>query len=311
VRTSRPELLLILAVLGPATAGAQAGPTPLRQAQACYVRDDLGCVIDVLGPASSTLADDAREGLRLLGFAYARLDRHAEAQRTFATWLQRFPDARLERATTPPQVWQDYASAQLEGVRGKLDTRPQLVEPVVLPPPVTASDLPAFSPPPTSSRDKARDFQFGLAAGASMELGGGARPTPMMAAQLSFELLPGRWWAGLAIGGRGHRLRDDDAGAPLRIRVPVLLRVGRQLAGDPSRGLWLVAGGGVHYGSEPSPVLSAGLRYTPSGRGVAGLCAELRDDLDLSAGSHSVVALVGACLRPPAPPASAAQGEPP
>ena len=43
------------------------------------------------------------------------------------------------------------------------------------------------------------------------------------------------------------------------------------------------------------------------GDGVLGLCLELRDDVDLSTPSHAGLALVGACLRPPAAPA---KGEP-
>ena len=62
MRTSRPELLLLscLILLGSLTAEAQTLTSPLRQAQACYARDDLGCVIDAIGPNGAALTDDAR-----------------------------------------------------------------------------------------------------------------------------------------------------------------------------------------------------------------------------------------------------------
>jgi hypothetical protein len=88
----------------------------------------------------------------------------------------------------------------------------------------------------------------------------------------------------------------------------VLLRGGRRLVGGAEHGLWLMVGAGVHYGSAPSPLVSVGVRYTRWGHGVAGLCLELRDDVDLSTPSHTGLALLGACLRPQA---SSAKGDPP
>ena len=95
----------------------------MRQAQACYARDDLGCVVELLAPSTATASEDDREGLRLLAFAYARLDRHTEARRTFGLWRQRVPGVRLEQASTPPAVWSDYAAVELSAVLPQLAGR--------------------------------------------------------------------------------------------------------------------------------------------------------------------------------------------
>jgi hypothetical protein len=130
---------------------AHAAKPPVRdaltEAQACYGAGDLACVLRVLGDAAVTPAQES-EKFRLLAFAAARLDQHEAARKHFAAWVQLAPTNRLERATTPPGIFQDYCAALLAAQSDALEWAPQVENQPVLPAvAVTPSDLPRFAPP--------------------------------------------------------------------------------------------------------------------------------------------------------------------
>lgn len=297
----------LLAAAQPVQGQVLAEP-PLNRASRCYVQSDLLCVLQVLETAKFDLPNEQNEALRLLAFAYARLDRHAEARKTFGQWLALQPGNRLERTSTPPAIFEDYAAAQLLAHQSELDLQPHLEGQAVLPPPaVSPTDLPHFAPPPRSGRDQANDFMFGVFAGANLDLRRGGDSAVLPAGQIALDLMWNPWTLGMAIGGRGAArvttfTEGDVVGTvdTTALVTPVLLRVGRMVIGNLQHGLAIVAGGGGALESnDVTAVVSAGLRYTwlPAGSAI-GLCAEARDDLDVSGPWHTPMVQVGACFRP-------------
>ncbi len=293
--------------------------SPLQRASKCYAANDLLCVVESLQSITYDKLAHAAEGMRLLAFAYARLDRHAEARQTFAQWLELSPQHRLERATTPPAVFEDYTAALLDVYKADLDLTPQLeLHPVLPAPAVTPSDLPRFEPPPVSERDRADNAVASLLVGGAYDLKEGRQtlPAPLPAAEVGLGLLLGAWQVGMAGGMRYATRVTCTSSAPppagqlgdivvgcgrgTGLVVPFQTRVTRIFVGDVRHGVSLQAGiGGAIESGATSPVASLGVRYTwhPAGNSM-GICAELRDDLDLSDVYHSPVLLLGACFRP-------------
>lgn len=296
-----------------------AAQSPLQRAAKCYAATDLLCVVESLRAITYDSPADAAEGLRLLAFAYARLDRHAEACHTFAHWLMLSPQHRLERATTPPAVFEDYTAALLDVHKDELDLAPQWEQHPVLPAPaVTPSDLPRFAPPAASQRDRADNVAASLLVGGAYDLKEGRQtlPAPLPAAEVGLGLLLGPWQVGIGGGMRYATRVTCTSSAPppagqgfdiavgcsrgMGLVLPFQARVSRLFAGDLRHGASLQAGiGGAIETGVTSPVASLGVRYTwhPAGSTV-GLCAELRDDLDLGNHFHAPSLLLGACFRP-------------
>jgi hypothetical protein len=277
---------------------------PLQRATQCYAQADLLCVVQVLEHAALS-GPELAEGTRLLAFAYARLDRHAEARQAFTRWIAQDSQHKLDRSTTPPAVFTDYTAALLKAHEAELDLEPHLEFQAVLPAPaVTPSDLPRFAPPPPSSRDKADNFALGLLAGVHAEHRD-PRASLEAIGQVGLDLVFAEWTVGFAGSGRYvlQTIFDGDRNViaeGTQVVAQAVVRVSRVLIGDPRHGVAVLAalGGDIEVG-KLSPVLGAGLRYTgiPNGS-VVGLCVELRDDVNLSSSRQTPLLLIGICLRP-------------
>ena len=150
-----------LCVLALPAVAAKAPPrSALAEAQACYGAGDLACVLRVLTGGAVTPAEEA-EKCRMLAFAAARLDQHEAARGHFAAWLKLSPQNRLERATTPPNVYQDYTAALLAVQTDALDWTPQVENHAELAPlAVTPTDLPGFAPPPRMPSEIAKRMTY-------------------------------------------------------------------------------------------------------------------------------------------------------
>ncbi len=302
-------LVLLINPWTVASAWATGGPVTSEEVgnafttgQRCYGQQDYPCVIKALAGVSLP-ADHAQEGLRLLAFAYARLDRHAEARSTFDQWIKAFPDQHLDKASTPPQVFDDYAAAQLQVHQGELDLTPHLsLQPAAPQLPTNASDLPKFAPPKRSSRDTAQDFTLSILA-----LGGydfhAEEIHVVTGAALGVDVGASRVQGGLRLGIRSVESASFDAYLH-SWAIDALARASVRLVGQDSVHLDGWIGGGAWYEAAAGLVwqVAPGLRLTmatpvPSVQ----FCTELHDAVDVSSGHQTLLLSLGICLRPNAP----------
>jgi hypothetical protein len=297
-----------------AAASAAATTSPLARATQCYASGMLGCVVDVLGSAEPT-PDEAAEHLRLLAFAYARLDRFAEARAVFARWIALSPSHRVEQSAVPPAVFNAYSAARLDALRDKLDLQPKVgAAAVPLPASATAGDLLRVPAPPRSARDDGRDvlvafdafFAYGLA-GAPPFFGGGV------------ELALCGDGCGRSIGlyARGGPLvgplAPEDVGGGGML-ASVGLHGGWRPLSAASLELALDLGGG--FGGRDGAVsggyavIAAAIRYAPLPEGPVGWRIGLQPQLALGGeASRMMVGLtIGLVLRP-GPTQAARDGE--
>lgn len=146
-------------------ATAKAAAAAVSKAARCYAQGDMLCVLTTLQAAPAPAKPElAAERARMLAMAAGRMDRQALAVESFVAWIRLNPAAhRLARATTAPGIYRAWAAAWMQVHKARLDLQPRgLPEPAPLPGPVTAGDLPRFSPPPRSKRDKSTDTAFAL-----------------------------------------------------------------------------------------------------------------------------------------------------
>ncbi len=289
---------------------AQTVEPPLAVAQRCYGAGDFGCVVRTLSPneavADSAPLADRAERWRMLAFAAARLDRHDLAQHAFVHWLQLDPSHHLDRASTPPVVWQDYAAAWLQVRGGDLDLRPVVPDhPQLQAPVLTPRDWPKFAPPPRSNRDQARDFVFELGPVLTVPAA-----TPVQAVRRMPDHL------GVAVGLAVQPWQDWRLGAHLqatrwyadshsRIRGEVTARVGWTLWQRQASRLELIGGAGAAF--EPTAaagsaaVLALGMRYhRQPPQQALGWAVQLADHVALGGDSGHLIALAVALVLQPA-----------
>lgn len=197
-----------------APAWARGTETPLARAGVCYGQGNMSCVIDTLDAAAVPAEPkNAAEHWRMLALAAARMDRHDVAKRAFVAWIRLDPQRhRLDRTVTRPATYRSYAAAWLVVNEARLDLTPKSQPtPAPLPGPVTAGDLPRFSPPPRSKRDNRDDTV--MAVGAAIAPLQGGDVVGWAGLGLSLERLAGaRTTFGLrgAVFGRGHGVTETD-----------------------------------------------------------------------------------------------------
>ncbi len=287
----------------PAWADTALAPEPaLAQAQKCYVEADLGCTLRLLEPDAvwpESLPVAVRgERLRLLGFAAARLDQHALARRAFAAWVALAPTHRLDRASTPPAIYADYAAAWAEALAPQLERQPQLDQhPPLDPPKPTAADLPRYAPPPLSPRDTARDHRFYLGMTAA---GGGFgvpdSPTNQLGVQLAGTLQVRPLWS---VGFQLAALRWTLQGTPATRALAQIQ--GAYKLPVAAEHFEIVADGGFtfDYDAQTLAALGLGLRYHVAPEQPVGLYVTLGDQMAVgSEAAHLAVLAVGVVVRP-------------
>lgn len=251
--------------------------------------------LDGLAPA------EQGERWRLLAFAASRLDQRGAARRAFARWIALSPSHRLERASTLPGIYADYAAALIEVLGSDLDRTPQLDHRAQVAVPLPApADWPRFAPPPRSARDNARDFLFAFGLLGSLHLKAAAgSPADHLGAQLGVELEPWqRWRFGFQFAG----LRWVDRFA--RARVLAQARAGwAPLVRGPHR-LDLIAAAGMGLSTEVDEgsvaAVGAAARYQlqPANSAV-GLYVEVGDQVGIASRTqHVAVVAVGVVLQP-------------
>ncbi|MEY3013177.1 MAG: hypothetical protein RIT45_1912 [Pseudomonadota bacterium] len=292
-------------VAAPAGAPAAATPlSPLERGQRCYAEGLLGCVIEQLAGVTPT-AEQAAEHLRLLAFAYARLDRTAEARAVFARWIALSRNHRLAAGAVPQNVWAAYSAALLDSVRGSLDLQSKAgADAVPLPPAATAGTLPHIPPPPRSERDRGNDVEVELGLLGGLQPGGA--PVVGVAGHLGLLLGGGAGQVGLAL--RGARLIGEP--------TPDLASGGGLFAGFGLRGalrplgidsaLEVAAdlGGGVLQrdgaASQVRAAIGAAIRYAPPPRAGVGLSVALAPTVWMGGDAPEIFvsASIGVVLRP-------------
>jgi len=303
---------LVVAVPSPSLAAA---PTLASRAQQCYAAGDLGCVVTLLEatplPAANQSAADAAECLRLLGFSASRLERHDLARRAFAAWLGLPGEHRLDRSTTAPAVFQDYAAALVDGHAKELDLQPRIgARPELPAPPPSAADLPRFAPPSRADRDSARDFV--ILAGIDVTTAPNYMPESaqeLIGGSIGLEVDAGpAWRLGLRAGGLRYFGPHAALYGGTQTFLPyALLRVGRVLwhaAGQ--RVEWLLGIGGGARGRDgnldTAALVSPAFRYTlrpSSGRALTALFVEAGGSALVGDGMESVLSCsIGVSLRP-------------
>ncbi len=293
-------LLSACVLAAPALAAKPAVRDVLADAQACYGQGDLACVLRILTEAAVTPAQES-EKFRLLAFAAARLDQHDAARQHFAAWLKLSPHNRLERATTPPTVYQDYTAALLAAQTDALDWTPQVENHAVLAPlGVTPTDLPRFGPPSRLQSDLPQRMSYLLGLHGSLPTTKDwGPPWAHLGMAVGIELeLPYALRAGVLMGGWQ---RPDNGG--FRWNPYMLFRAGIGTRwGD--HGLDLLLGGGVALDTGDDSVVGAlapALRYhwRPAER-VVGFYTEVASQtLFGSSTTAEVVGLtIGILLRP-------------
>lgn len=299
----------------PSLAYGQAA-TLLARVSRCYAGGDLGCVLTLLEGASLPAADqspaDGAECLRMLAFSAARLDRHDLARRSFAAWLAQPGEHRLERATTLPAIYQDYAAALLDTHAKDLDLQPSLgPRPTLSAPATTPADLPRFAPPQRAARDTARDFALLVAADISTAPGYAPDSLlEMLGASIGLEAdLSPRWRLGLRAGG----LRYAGPHAAIYGGTPTYLpyglaRLGTALWVDSGQSaeVLLGVGGGARVrdgDSDAVLIVAPALRYTwrPSGgSSLIAVFAEISGGVVASSGADALLnCALGVSLKPP------------
>ena len=299
------RLTLLCACLAPHWALAKPravapAPDPLQQAQACYGAGDLGCVLTVLAGALLA-AEQQGERLRLLAFAAARLDRHAEARQHFAAWLQLPQKPRLDRALTPPTIYEDYSAALLALYSDRLELSPQLAnDGEVMPAAPTATDLPRFAPPPRGDGGGIPPATYLVGLHGSLPAAAHwGPPGAHLGMELGIELdLPAAFRAGLLLGGWQRPLAVGAEWNPFALtRGGLGWRWGEH-------GLDVLLGLGVALTSGADAVVGAlvpAMRYhwRPATR-TAGFFVELASETLIgSQGPREVIGLaVGVLLRP-------------
>lgn len=293
-------LVSLCALAAPALAAKPPVRDALAEAQACYGQGDLACVLRVLTDARVSLGQES-EKFRLLAFASARLDQHDVARKHFAEWLKLSPHNRLERATTSPNVYQDYTAALLAAQSDALDWTPQVENHAVLAPlGVTPTDLPRFAPPARGQSDLPQRMSYLVGAHGSLPTGNDwGPPWAHIGMALGIELdLPYALRAGVLMGG----WQRPDNGA-FRWNPYMLFRAGIGTRwGD--HGLDLLLGAGVALDTGDDSVVGAlapALRYhwRPAAQ-VVGFYTELASQtLFGSSKTKEVIGLtLGVLLRP-------------
>ncbi len=295
---------LLLLGMGALAPSAFAAKPPVRdaltEAQVCYGAGDLACVLRVLG-AAAVAPDQESEKFRLLAFAAARLDQHDAARQHFAAWVKTSPKNRLERATTPPGIFQDYSAALLAAQTDALDWTPQVQNQPVLPPvAVTPSDLPRFAPPQRQSSDLPQRITYLLGLHGSLPtVNDWGPPQAHLGLALGIELdLPHGFRAGILTGGWQ---RPDHT--VYRWNPFTLVRAGWGTRwGD--HGLDLIFGAGVALDTGNDSVVGAlapALRYhwRPADRSVGFFTEIASQTLFGSQTTTEVIGLtLGVLLRP-------------
>ncbi|MBI5610502.1 MAG: hypothetical protein HY902_16620 [Deltaproteobacteria bacterium] len=301
----RAGLVAAVVAFCPALARAEAPVAPehvLAQAQKCYVEADLGCALRLLEPDPAWpdgLPVAVRsERLRLLGFAAARLDQHALARRAFAAWVALAPANRLDRASTPPAIYVDYAAAWADALAPQLERKPQLDQhPPLDPPRPTAADLPRYGPPPRSDRDRARDHRFYLGmTGSVSQAGVPDSPTNQLGGQMAgaFQLRPS-WSLGFQLAALRWTLRGGPA-----TRALAQLQGAYTLPLTAER-LEIVVDGGFtfDYDARTLAALGLGVRYHVTPEQPVSLYVALGDQVAVgSETAHLGVLAVGVAVRP-------------
>lgn len=302
----------LLALPSPASAAA---PSLVSRAQQCYAAGDLGCVVTLLEgaalPEAEQPAADVAECWRLLGFSAARLDRHDLARRAFAAWIALPGAHRLERATTPPAVFQDYAAALIEGHAKELDLQPRIgARPQLPAPATTAADLPRFAPPLASQRDTANNFT--VLAGLDVSTAPNYMPDSVLdllggSVGLEIDLDPA-WRLGLRAGGLRYVGPHATIYGGTQTFLPyALLRVGRTLwAREGHRAELLLGFGGGARGRDgnldAAALITPALRYTfrpDAGQALAALFVEASGSAVLADRFDSVLTCsIGVSLKP-------------
>lgn len=260
-------------------AAPPAAPSPLVEAQACYGTGDLGCVLRVLATADVPAAE-ASERLRLLGFSAARLDRHTEARTWFAQWVALAPGNRLDRAVTPPVVYQDYSAALLASRSADLEWTPQVDhQTLVLPTAPTPADFAQFAPPPRGQGMPKLTIRYGMGVHASLpvssQAGAWSLPWRHVGMQLAMDLaIP----LNLSVGAvmSGWQRPDPTGGVTWNPSAVARLGWGQRFG---NHGLEVFVGAGVALATGKDSVVGAlvpAVRYhwRPEAR-VAGFYAEL------------------------------------
>ncbi len=252
--------LCVCALAVPAFAAKPPVRDAIAEAQQCYATGDLACVLRVLSGAAVAPGQES-EQFRLLAFAAARLDQHDAARQHFAAWLNLSPHNRLERATTPPNVYQDYTAALLAAQTDALDWTPQVENHAVLAPlGVTPTDLPRFAPPPRVHSDLPQRMSYLIGVHGSLPTKNDwGPPWAHIGIAMGIELdLP----YGLRVGGLFGGWQRPDNGA-YRWNPYTLLRAG--IGGQwGDHGLDLLIGGGVALDTGDDSVVGAlapALRY--------------------------------------------------
>lgn len=295
------------AVAAPAlpSAAPPVAQSPVVQAQNCYAQGDFACVVRLLDPAAPGLQalSPAEQGerWRLLAMAASRLDQRATARQAFAQWIRLASANRLDRATTPPAVYADYAAALLEVVGSEIERTPQLDHRAKLAVPAPGpADWPKFSPPPRSPRDNARDFLFHVGLLGSVHLrnalGG---PGDHIGALLGVELEPWqRWRFGAQFGAlrwidnfaRSRVLLQGRAGwapwvkATHRLEIAGLAGLG--LSTEVDEGSVGAVGAAIRYHWQPA-------------NSAAGLYVEIADQVGIASRTqHIAVLAIGLTLQP-------------
>lgn len=275
------------------------------QAQNCYGQGDFACVVRLLDSAALGLEGltvaEASERWRLLAFAYSRLDQRGPAREALRRWIRLGTANRLDKATTPPALYADYAAAALEELGGEIDRTPRLEYHAKLAVPVPQpADWPRFAPPPRSPRDSARDFlfQFGLLGSVHLrnELGS---PGDHVGALLGVELEPWqRWRFGAQFGvlrwvdkfSRARVLLQGRAGWALWVKAAHRL----ELAGLAGLGLSTE----VDQGSVAAVAAAIRYHWQPA-TSAAGFYAELADQVGIADRTqHIAVLAIGLTLQP-------------
>lgn len=246
-------------------------------------------------------APEQGERWRLLAFAASRLDQRAAARKAFARWIALAPSHRLERASTPPGIYADYAAALIDALGADLDRTPQLEPRAQVPVPVpTPAEWPRFAPPPRSARDNARDFlfAFGLLGSVHLKAAAGS-PVDHLGAQLGVELEPWqRWRFGFQFAG----LRWVDQFSRARVLVQA-----RSAWAPLVRGIHrldVVAAGGMGLSTEVDEgsvvAVGAALRYhLQPARTAAGFYIEVGDQVGIASRvQHVAVVALGIVLQP-------------
>lgn len=285
--------------------------SPLSVAQACYGRSDFACVIAALEKTAFDLPADRAEGLRLLAFAAARMDRHDLARKAFAAWIVLSDQHRLDRASTPPNVYQDYAAALLQAHKAELDLTPQLEHQPQLPaPPAKVEDLPHFAPPPRAQRDQARDFgfYFGPAASLIVLKGSTTEVYGAFVSQFAIDLdLSPQWRLGIATGAVAGK--NVFGFAQLRVAHALWLDEEATLDGVVGLGVAMGRPRGCHADEDCSadptlPLISPTLRYRHvAAASTIGWAVELQATTMFDTGSVDIAPtlVLSLAFRPPRP----------